>query len=110
MLQYDSKEDELSRCSNESEEDDEGETPVEELFKEPKKAKKRRYGQWTAHLANDLVDIILDNDKCKEKLLLTNIKNIKNSHYYHKVFEELKERLNKHDKSFNVSSIFTEMQ
>ena len=62
MFQYDYKEDNLSRCSNESEEDDEGEIPVEELLKKPKKVKKGR-GQWTEHLTNDLADIILDNDK-----------------------------------------------
>ena len=93
MFQYDKKEDDLSRCSNESEEDDEGETPVEELFKKPKKGKK---GQRTENLVNDLVDTILNNannlDKCKEKLLLTNVKNIKNSQYYNKVTEELKAR------------------
>ena len=77
MFQYNNKEDNLSRCSNESEEDEEEEIPVEELFKKPKKGKKGRRGQWTEHLANDLVDIILDNDKYKEKPLLTNVKNIK---------------------------------
>ena len=92
MFQYDNKEDDLSRCSNQSEEDKEGEIPVEELFKKPKKGKKGRRGQWTKHPANDLVDIILNNDKYKEKLLLTNVKNIKSSQYHHKVTEELKER------------------
>ena len=67
----------MSNSNTESEEDDEGVIPVEELFKKPKKDKKGRRGEWTEHLANDLVDIILDNDKCKEKLLLTNVKNIK---------------------------------
>ena len=79
MFQYDSKEDDLSRRSNKSEEDDKGEIPVEELFKKPKKSEKGRTGQWTEHLAND---IILNNDKYKEKLLLTNVRNIKNSQYY----------------------------
>ena len=37
MFQYENEEDDLSRCSNESEEDDEREIPVEELFKKPKK-------------------------------------------------------------------------
>ena len=63
MFQCNSKKDDLSRCSNENEGDDEGEIPVEELFKKPKKSKKGRRGQRTEHLPNDLVDIILDNDK-----------------------------------------------
>ena len=66
MFQYDYKEDDIKRCSNDSEEDDEGEIFVEELFKKTKKGKKGRGGQWTEHLANDLVDIILDNVKYKE--------------------------------------------
>ena len=64
MFQHDNnKEDDLSRCSNENEGDDDGEVPVEELLKKPNKGKKGRGGQWTEHLLNDLVDIILDNDK-----------------------------------------------
>ena len=104
MFQYGNKEDDLRRCANESEEDEEGEIPVEELFKKPKKGKKGRRGQWTEHLANDLVDIILDNDKYKGKLLLTQVKNIKNSQYYHKVIEELKERCSERKEKlpFNV--------
>ena len=89
MIQYGNKEDDLRRCANESEEDEEGEIPVEELFKKPKIGKKGRRWQWTEHdLANDLVDLILDNDKYKEKPLLTNARNIKNSQYYHKVIED----------------------
>ena len=41
--------------------------PVEELFKKPKNSKNGRRGQWTEHLADDLVDIILVNDKYKEE-------------------------------------------
>ena len=103
MFQCDNREDDLSRCSNESEEDDEGEIPVEELFKKPEKGKKGRRGQWTEHLANDLVDITLDSDKYKEKLLLANIKNIKSSQYYHKVIEELKERCSERREEFPVN-------
>ena len=77
MFQYDYKEDDIKRCSNDSEEDDEVEIFVEELFKKTKKGKKGRGGQWTEHLANDLVDIILDNVKYKEKPFLTNVKKIK---------------------------------
>ena len=44
----------------------------------------------------------MDNDKYKEKLLLTNVKNIKSSQYYHKVIEELKERCSERRKEFPV--------
>ena len=42
----------------------------------------------------------MDNDKCNEKLLLTNVKNVKNSQYYHKVVEKLKDRSSKRGKGF----------
>ena len=89
MFQYVNEEDHLSRCSSESEEDDEEEIPVEELFKKPEKGKKRRRRQWTEHLADGLVNVILNNDKYKGKGLLANVKNVKNGQYYHKVIEEL---------------------
>ena len=38
------------------------------------------------------MDIIQENDKSKEKLLLTNVKNSKNSQYYQQVINELKGR------------------
>ena len=100
MFQYDNEEDDLSRCSNESEEDDEGEISVEELFKKLKKGKKERRVQWPEHLVDDLVDIILDNDKYKEILLLTNAKKVKNGQYCDKVIEELKERCSKRGEEF----------
>ena len=43
-------------------------------------------------LKGDLVDIILENDKFKEKLLLKNVKNSKDSQYYQQVTAELKDR------------------
>lgn len=49
---------------------------------------------------DDLVDIILENDKYKEKLLLTNIKNVKNSQYYSRVIEEVKERCSMREEEY----------
>ena len=68
--------------------------------KKEKKGRKGRRGQQTERLADDLVDIILDNDKYEEKLLLTNVKNVRNGQYYDKVIEELKERCSKKGKDF----------
>ena len=55
------------------------------IKKNSKKQKVGRKPQWSTILTEDLVDIILENDKCKEELLLTNVKNSKNSQYYQKV-------------------------
>ena len=69
LCQYDNEKEDLHRSSKESEEDDEGEIPVEELLKKPKIGKKGTRVQWEKHLADDLLDVILDNDKYKVKLL-----------------------------------------
>ena len=45
----------------------------------------------STYLTNDLIDIILEDDRLKEKLLLTNVKNSKNNEHYEKVNKELKE-------------------
>ena len=47
-----------------------------------------------------MIDIILEDDRLKEKLLLTNVKNSENSEYYEKVFKELKERCQARDHVF----------
>ena len=103
MFQYVNKEEDYSRCSNESEEDDEGEIPVEELFKKPEKGKKGRKSQWTEHLADDLVDVILNNNKYKGKLLLSKLKNVKNGQYYHKVIVELIEGCSESGEEFSFN-------
>ena len=72
---------------------EEEEEITEEYFKNKnKKGKKGRRNQWPKHLVDDLVDIILENGKYKEKLLLTNVKNINNGQHYSKVIAEIKER------------------
>ena len=62
--------------------------------------KKGRKCIWTESTVCDLVDIIIENDKYKEKLLLTNVKNVKNSCYYEKVIEEVKERCKEREEEF----------
>ena len=66
--------------------------------------------QWTEHLTDDLVDIILDNDKYKEKLLLTNVKNVKNGQYYDKVIEEVMERCSKRGEEFPLNDAQTQQK
>ena len=66
-------------------------------------------------------NIILDNNKYKKKLLLTNVKNVENGQYYKKNSEELKEKysergknspstLHKSGRSLNVVSISAVMK
>ena len=75
-----------------SEEDDDN---IFEIKK--RKRSGNRKGQWPDDTVNDLVDIIVDNDEFKEKLLLTNVKN---GHYYEKVVEELAKRCKERNEDF----------
>ena len=47
-----------------------------------------------------MIDSILEDDELKEKLLLTNVKNSKNSAYYEKVIKKLKGRCQARDEVF----------
>ena len=47
-----------------------------------------------------MINIILEDDRLKEKLLLTNVKNSKNSEHYEKVIKELKGRYHARDEVF----------
>ena len=49
---------------------------------------------------NDLVDIILENDTYRTKLLLTNVKNAKNGIYYDQVVNKMKERYKTREEDF----------
>ena len=54
--------------------------------------KKGRKCQWNETLVNYLVDIVVENDKYRQKLLMANTKNAKNGQYMDCVVKELKER------------------
>lgn len=61
------------------------------------KKKIGRKPQWSITLTDDLLNIILQNVKFKEKLLLTNVKISKNSQCYQWVTDELKGRCKQRD-------------
>ena len=59
-----------AESGEEEEEEQEEEEITEEYFKNKnKKGKKGRRNQWPEHLVDDLVDIILENDKYKEVVI-----------------------------------------
>ena len=72
------------------EEDDDSE--IMGVTKPREKKKKGRKSQWSDACIEDLVDIILEDDKLKEKLLFTNVKNVKNGQYYAEVRKEIETR------------------
>ena len=60
----------------------------EKFGKKSFKKNVRRKRQWFVILTDNLVVIILENDKFKKKLLLTNIRNSKKSQYHEQVTNE----------------------
>lgn len=71
---------------NTSEDEDNNENIFD---KKQLKKKQGRRKQWPEAQVDDLIDIIIENDKFKEKLLMTNVKNVKNSQYYDQVIQEI---------------------
>ena len=66
-----------SHSEVDSEEDEEVSSILGKFVKNSKKQKVGRKPQWSTISTEDLVDIILENDKFKEKLLLTNVKKLR---------------------------------
>ena len=56
--------------------------------------------QWKGSFVDDLVDIIVENKKYRQKLLLTNVKNEKNEQYMESVVKEIQERCTERGKEF----------
>ena len=86
MILYLQEIDELENGDSESERFD----PIFTSSIKKKKAGRRCF--WQEKTINDLIDIIVDDETLKKKLLLTNVKNIKNGIYFEKVIDELKTR------------------
>ena len=76
--------------------DDESDHEAEEmiaLISQKGKTKKRgRQSDWPEKFTNDLIDVILSDENLKRKLILTNVKTVKNGASYSKVVDELKKR------------------
>ena len=73
--------------------DDDANAEEAQFMKKGEKNSKERKCLWPGIAVTDLVDLILENEKYKTKLLLTNIKNFKNGVYYDRVITELKKEI-----------------
>ena len=87
----------------ESSDDDANPEEAQFMKKRKKSAKRGRKCLWSEIAVTDLVDIILENEKYKTKLLLTNTKNVKNGVYYDQVITELKKRFEERDEEFTYN-------
>lgn len=89
------------RRSNVVDSDDESEVSEEEVgktsysnqSKDNKKAKKAgRKQRWSQDLLNNVIDIIVNNDVYKTKLIFVNVKTQKNGEIYKRILEDLTKR------------------
>ena len=87
-------------CDEEEEEEDLGDDVINGITNNRKKGKRGRKNQLPESWFDDLVDIILENEKFKERLLLTNVKNVKSSQQFAEVIVELKERCSSREKEY----------
>ena len=89
------------RYSNESSSEDEEIC----ISKGKQKAKGRagRKSQWPEAVLNDLIDVILNNETYKRRLILTNTKNSTNSEIYQAVIEEVKSRCDERNFDFTYN-------
>ena len=87
----------------ESSDDDANPEEAQFMKKRKKSAKRGRKCLWSEIAVTNLVDIILENEKYKTKLLLTNTKNVKNRLYYDQVITELKKIFEERDEEFTCN-------
>ena len=74
------------------------------------KAEKKCF--WQEETVSNLIDIIVDDETLKKKLLLTNVKNIKYGIYFEKIIDELKTRCNSRgtEYTYNVGQTRTKFK
>ena len=91
---------------------DGGEEPLSVLPKKQIKKKPGRMAEWPDTLLNDLVDIIVNNDYFKRKLIFTNSRNQKNTKVYQRVLVKLRICAAERDEecSFTVTQLRTKFK
>ena len=96
----------MGDCEDDDEEDDEIDAVLNKFGKKRSKKKSGRKAKWSESLLNDAVDIIVNDEYLKKKLIFENTKNCRNAEMYMKVLKKLRERAAERDE--NVP--FTEVQ
>lgn len=96
--------------------DEEGESAVAQIVKRGKgkttKKKPGRKPRWCLKALDDFVDIVVNNNLYKTRLIFTNTKNQSNGVIYEKILRELKERASVRGETFvfNVSQLRTKFK
>ena len=94
----DDRDDVEEECSEDdddkADDDEEEECAVPQVVRKKKQVKKRpgRKSRWCPKSLDDFIDIIVNNDLYKKKLIFVNTKNQSNGVLYEKVLQELKHR------------------
>lgn len=70
-----------------------------------KKQKSGRKAKWSDSLVNDMVDIIVNNDYYKNKLIFVNTKNQKNAEIYGRILVELRVRASKREETLPFTAV-----
>lgn len=105
-----------SRSSYDSTSDESDLDLQEPKLKAAKKARgqKGRRGSWKESHIDDMIDIIVNNDNYKKKLVFTNLKKQKNSEVYGSILKELNTRYSKHEPPttfpFNIMQMRTKFK
>ena len=69
-----------------------------------RKKKPGRKTNWSAVVVNDLIDIVVNNDASKRKLIFVKTKNPKNGEIYKAILQELKQRASTRGENVNFTA------
>jgi uncharacterized protein (DUF885 family) len=93
----------LKQLANSTASDEEDEDCKVEEKKGKEKKKPGRKSNWSSETIDDFIDIVVNDDYYKKKLVFTNTKNQKNGEIYEKILSVLKERATKRGEVINFT-------
>ena len=89
--------------NSDAEESSEEESDAVSIASKSVKSKTGRRSQWTVDQIDDFIDIVINNENFKEKLIFQNTKFQRNSSIYQQIQKKLKARCAERNEEFNFS-------
>ena len=89
--------------NSDAEESSEEESDAVSADSKSVKSKTGRGSQWTVDQLDDFIDIVINNENFKEKLIFQNTKFQRNSSIYEQILKKLKARCAERNEEFNFS-------